>query len=154
MNITITGPRQIDGIEMKTFGSLFKKFLAPFDRPDTLWFVGGAAGLDTVSLHWLWLEGTGDVVVVVPGKLNQQPADAVAMVHEVTSYAPWRIQVTELEHPDFPQPAAYHNRNHFMVDRSDLVIGFPHRIRSSRGTRATLQYAKDMNVARLEYEIE
>lgn len=154
MNITITGPREVDDIDIRTFGTLFKFFLGSFDKPDVNWFVGGARGVDTIALHWLWLEGVGHVTVVVPHFIGDQPECSWNMIRDVQMYAPERLTVVELEHDQFPEPSAFHDRNHYMVDRSNLVVGFPHRTRPSRGTRATLKYAKDMNVARLEYEIE
>jgi hypothetical protein len=154
VNITITGPREVDDIDIRTFGTLFRFFLGSFDKPDVNWFVGGARGVDTIALHWLWLEGVGHITVVVPHFVSDQPECAQKMIMDVQTYAPERLHVVELEHDLFPEAPAFHDRNHYMVDRSNLTIGFPHRTRPSRGTRATLQYAKDMNVARLEYEIE
>jgi hypothetical protein len=154
VNITITGPRDVVGIEMKTFGRLFRTFLAPFDGSQTTWLVGGAAGLDTIALHWLWLEGRGHVMVIVPDIVNNQPHESVDMIRNVQLHAPERLSVIELEHENFPMPNSFHDRNHYMVDASDLVIGFPHRTKKCNGTRATLQYAMDRGVARLVYELE
>lgn len=154
MNITITGPRDVDDIDIRDFGILFRGLLLPFDGPDTKWLVGGARGVDTIALRWLFYECRGPVVVVVPSLLNEQPQESIQAVRDFQLYSPERINVVELKHENFPMPAAFHDRNHYMVDASNLVAGFPHRTRPSNGTRATLKYAKEMNVARLEYEIQ
>lgn len=153
MNITITGTRQVAGIKMRTFGQMFRTFLAPFDGPETRWLVGGARGIDTIALHWLWLHGSGQIMVVVPDILNCQPRESIDMVRDVQLHAPERITIIELKHENFPMSNAFHDRNHYMVDASDLVVGFPHRTRPSNGTRATLQYAKDRGVPRLVWDI-
>lgn len=142
MKITITGPRRTDGVSESDFNRHFGRYLEPFNHPDSEWFVGGASGLDTIALRWLWQNALGAAHIVVPYEFRSQPADAQAEIKTALNRR-MAFSLVELRHPDYPRPAAYHARNHYMVDHSELVIGFPHRSQPSRGTLATLKYADD-----------
>lgn len=140
--VTITGPRRIDGLDPHDFNRYFGTYLGTFNHPWTEWYVGGASGLDTVGLRWLWQNAQGNVTIVVPNELRHQPADAQKEIRTALRRRS-AFALEELRHPEFPRPPAFHARNHYMVDRSDLVVGFPHRSQPSNGTLATLKYADD-----------
>lgn len=142
MKITLTGPRRTDGVSESDFWHNFGTYLEPFNHPWSEWFVGGAAGLDTIALRWLWQNAQGHVAIVVPNELRHQPDEAQEEIRTALSRRS-AFELMELRHPEIRRAPAYHARNHYMVDRSGLVIGFPHRSQPSRGTLATLKYAED-----------
>ncbi|WP_309029338.1 hypothetical protein [Streptomyces alfalfae] len=142
--IAITGTRSTGHRSLDEYAGLFASYLGPFS-PDALFYIGGAKGIDSLSL--LWLAGNSDarIVVVVPGTVDQQPAEARQAIARTRD----RItEIVELGASELRAPA-YHARNRWMVDRSGMVIGFPHGDEPQSGTWQTLTYASDLGKPRL-----
>ena len=141
--VTITGTRSTGHRNLEDYPALFDIYMRPFALPVTRFYLGGAAGIDSMALQWLALETSATLHLVVPGRLEDQPADAryaVAMVR-----ADGRLtELTELEGTlDTP---GYHARNQWMTDRSNMVIGFPLAGRTGGGTVWTLEYAGSLGL--------
>ncbi|MGW6054431.1 hypothetical protein [Streptomyces sp. NPDC055189] len=142
--VAITGTRSTDHRGLDEYTSLFGCYLGPF-VDDAHFYIGGAKGVDSLSL--LWLAGTSDaqITIVTPGTVAEQPAEARQAIVRSRD----RIkEVVELGSVELTS-AAYHARNRWMVDRSQLTIGFPHHREPSSGTWQTLNYAADMGKPRL-----
>lgn len=146
-NVTITGTRSISEETESRLGVLFADYVRPFADPGARFFLGGAAGIDTFALHWLAEHTTATLIVVVPCTVADQPSvagDAIARWNTRGRIA----EVVELK-ADKLVTAAYHARNRWMVDRSDLVIGFPRGADQVSGTWYTVNYAADHAKPRL-----
>ncbi|MFC9736596.1 hypothetical protein [Streptomyces noursei] len=121
LSITITGTRSTRHHELTWYAERFDRFLGPFANEDTHFHIGGAKGIDSLSLLWLGSHAQSTITIVVPGTIDQQPAEA----QEAIGRCQDRINdVIELRASEL-RSAAYHARNRYMVDRSDMVIGFP-----------------------------
>ena len=121
MNITVTGPRELspdaaDRCETEAF----ERYLAPFVEGGHTFFVGGAAGVDTLALRWL-VAHRAPVTIVVPATVEDQPGEAGGPIRQARQAT--LAEVVELDHPSFPEPEAHQARNRYMVDRSAFVIG-------------------------------
>lgn len=142
MRIAITGTRQIEPHTQK-LSALFEQLLTPFAARGCEWMLGGAAGVDTVALQFL-ARTEKHLVVAVPARLEDQPADAGAAVAEARR-AGRLARLVELAHPEGVGSAAFTARNRWLVDHSDLVIGFPlHPVDDGSGTWETLRYAAEL----------
>lgn len=141
--VTITGTRTVE----RDPRDLFRLYLEPFAVPDTHFYIGGAAGIDTLALDWLAETTAAELSVVVPGGVDDQPEVASASIQKWSS-ASRLAEVVELRAPELGA-AAYHARNRWMVDRCDFVIGFPHGDDPGSGTWYTLNYATDQGKPRL-----
>jgi hypothetical protein len=148
--VTVTGTRSTGHREPEDYPVLFGIYIRPFALPDTRFYLGGATGIDSIALKWLARETSASLHVVVPGRLDDQPADArhaVAMVRSTGRLA----ELTELESTlDTP---GYHARNQWMADRSSMVIGFPLSGRDSGGAVWTLEYARSLGLPCLNVPI-
>jgi hypothetical protein len=137
--VTITGTRSTAHRDLEDYAALFGIYIRPFALPGTRFYLGGATGIASIALQWLAWETPADLHVVVPGRLEDQPADArhaVAMVRADSRLA----ELTELKGTlDTP---GYHARNRWMTDRSDMAIGFPLAGKDSGGAVWTLEYAR------------
>jgi hypothetical protein len=87
------------------------------------------------------------VTVVVPGTSADQPEQARRSVLSATLRAQ-RLSLVQLRAPEL-RAAAYHARNRWMVDRSDLVIGFPHGDNPLSSTWYAIRYAAEQVRPRL-----
>ncbi|MBT2418045.1 DNA-processing protein DprA [Streptomyces sp. ISL-22] len=142
--VAITGTRSTGHRSLDEYARLFTDYLGPFAQ-DAHFYIGGAKGIDTLSLLWLAGNTTADITVVTPGTVDQQPAEARQAIARTRE----RIkEVVELGAPVLKTPA-YHARNRWMVDRSSMTIGFPHGDDPSSGTWQTLNYAADQGKPRL-----
>jgi hypothetical protein len=145
--VTITGTRST-AQDLETYAAFFAAYLGPFAGDDAHFYIGGARGIDSLSLLWLAGRATSRITVVVPGTLDQQPADArQAIARSRTRIA----EVVELRAAELGTPA-YHARNRWMVDRSSMTIGFPladQTPEGSSGTWQTLTYAATQAKPRL-----
>ncbi|MEV2250230.1 hypothetical protein AB0I94_06605 [Streptomyces sp. NPDC050147] len=141
--VAITGTRNTSHRPPGEYTALFVDYLAPF--ADSHFYIGGARGIDSLTLLWLAGNTAARITIVVPGRLDQQPAEArQAIVHSQD-----RINdVVELKAVELNSPA-YHERNRHMVDRSSMVIGLPHHDESTSGTWQTLNYAAGLGLPRL-----
>jgi predicted Rossmann fold nucleotide-binding protein DprA/Smf involved in DNA uptake len=144
--ITITGTRNVNQ-SSEQLDHLFGAYLGPFAQPDAHFFVGGAVGIDTMSLDWLADHSSSLLTVVVPCTVADQPTTAAAAIRR------WRdlgrlADVVELG-ADRLGTDAYHARNRWMVDRSAMVAGFPQADVRSGGTWFTIDYAADQGKSRL-----
>lgn len=145
--IVVSGARSALRPE-RDYDRLFADFLGPFTLPDRTVYVGGALGIDTLALRWLARETKALVTVVVPATLEEQPREAAGAIR--VAAASGRVhELIELVHPDFPSTEAYHARNRWMVDRSELLVAFPLNDGESRGTAYTIDYAASRGVPRL-----
>jgi hypothetical protein len=142
MRIAITGTRDLPDPPGAT-EALLEEHPRPYAAAAHGFFVGGAVGVDTHALEWL-LTRRAPITVVVPATIEDQPAPARDRIRQAERAG--LAEVVELRHPDFPKAEAYHARNRWMVDRSELIIGFPLAGRGGGGTWSTLDYAawKDM----------
>lgn len=141
LRITVTGARATGDGEDSGYQALFARWLAPFLVGDCLVHVGGAVGIDTLALRWLTAREHVAVRVVVPCRVADQPAaarEAIAAAARLPA-----VSVVELMAPVLGA-TAYHDRNRWMVDRSDLVVGFPLDDDSRSGTWQTLDYARSL----------
>ncbi|MFC6080836.1 hypothetical protein [Sphaerisporangium aureirubrum] len=146
--ITISGTRSTDHRPLVEYREIFAEYVAPFAAPGTRFYIGGASGVDSLTLLWLASETRAELVVVVPGVLSDQPADARRAVAVVRGRG--RLgELVQLAHPAHPSAEAYHHRNRWMVDRSGFVIGFPRAGITEGGTWHTLHYAAEHRKPRL-----
>lgn len=146
LTIAITGTRQVEG-RLDVLDELFEHVLAPFAQADGAergWLLGGAAGVDTLALRFLAARGSGRITVAVPVRAADQPADARAAIKEAA--AAGRVErLVELTHAEGIGPAAFTARNFWLVEHSDLVVGFPLSARDDgSGTWETLGYAAEL----------
>lgn len=145
--VTVTGSRSTHHRKAAEYGRLFGSYLQPFADRDTHVYIGGAPGIDTLALDWLVERSSAALTVVVPCTLADQPDDARAAVLKTSSRAQ-RISLVELCAVQLDEDA-YHARNRWMVDRSDLVIGFPHGDDPRSGTWYTIRYGAEQAKPRL-----
>ncbi|MFG2223298.1 DNA-processing protein DprA [Streptomyces sp. NPDC048644] len=146
LSIAITGTRSTGHHELTWYGDLFATYLGPFATEGAHFYIGGAKGVDTLALRWIADHSSASITVVVPGTIGEQPDEARQAVDQCRG----RItEVVELRAPEL-QSRAYHARNRYMVDRSDMVIGFPlEKSESGSGTWQTLNYAAEQGKPRL-----
>ncbi|MEU4234845.1 hypothetical protein AB0F17_62120 [Nonomuraea sp. NPDC026600] len=125
---------------------MFGTYLAPFAAEDTHFYIGGARGIDSMSLLWLAGSSTARITIVVPGTVEQQPAEARQAIAQCSN----RIaQIVELGATELKTPA-YHTRNQWMVDHAAMVIGFPlEGGESTSGTWQTINYGASQGKPRL-----
>ncbi|MFE4667261.1 hypothetical protein ACFRI7_33360 [Streptomyces sp. NPDC056716] len=136
--VTITGTRSTGHRPLAEYAYLFATYLQPFTDNAHL-YMGGAKGIDSLTLHWLAENTAAHLTVVVPGTVEQQPTEAQQAIARVRD----RItEVVELKAARLAAPA-YHARNRWMVDRSELTIGFPRNGELDSGTWQTLNYTRD-----------
>ncbi|OKI00223.1 hypothetical protein A6A06_24030 [Streptomyces sp. CB02923] len=148
-SITITGTRSTEHHPDQWYGTAFCTYLAPFAIPRAHFFIGGAKGIDSLALLWLAAHARSAITVVVPVTVTQQPEEARHAIELCRS----RItEVVELRAPEL-HSTTYHARNRWMVDRSDLTIGFPlegpHETGRNTGTWQTLDYTASQGKPRL-----
>ncbi|MEV4252491.1 hypothetical protein AB0J52_04920 [Spirillospora sp. NPDC049652] len=144
--VTITGTRSTDHRPLDEYRRLFKEYLGPFAGPHVQYYIGGAPGIDSLSLSWLASETDAAITLVVPARVTDQPADARLAITTVRE-AGRLSDMVELRGE--ARTSGYHARNRYMVDRSDLVIGFPRSGMPGGGTHYTLDYATSRNKPRL-----
>ena len=139
-SVTITGTRSTGHRDLDSYAELFTNYLAPFADAETRFYVGGANGIDSLSLLWLAENTHAQITIVVPGTTRQQPAEAQ---HAVARSRGRITEVVELRAAELGGPA-FHARNRWMVDHSDMVIGFPLPGPQGRsGTWQTLNYGAE-----------
>ncbi len=144
--VAITGTRQTEHHELSWYAEIFDRYLGPWATPDTRWYIGGARGVDSLSLLWLAGNSRSGITVVVPGTVAQQPADARQAMEQCRD----RIdEIVELGAAELRTPA-YHARNRWMVDRSGVIAGFPLAgPEGVSGTWQTINYAAGQGKPRL-----
>ncbi|MCX5385882.1 hypothetical protein [Streptomyces sp. NBC_00083] len=141
--VAITGTRETGHRSLDDYSVLFTAYLAPF--ADGHFYIGGAKGIDTLSLAWLAENTEAHLAVVVPGTVAQQPAEARRVIVGVGA----RVRdVIELGAAELGT-SAYHARNRWMVDHASMTIGFPHATQPSTGTWQTLNYTAAQGKPRL-----
>jgi predicted Rossmann fold nucleotide-binding protein DprA/Smf involved in DNA uptake len=146
--ITITGTRATSHREQAEYHAIFAKYLAPFARDHTSFYIGGAVGIDTETLLWLADTARSSITVVVPGTAARQPAIAQHAI--ASAQRRGRLAgLVELKHDRHPSAASYQFRNRWMVDRSEFVIAFPRGEDLTRGTWYTANYAAKQGKPRL-----
>jgi hypothetical protein len=144
--VTITGTRSTDHRPMSEYRDVFGEYVAPFALPGVRFYLGGAKGIDTLALLWLASETNTLLTVVVPARLADQPAEARQTITTVRDNG----RLDELvELGGETRTDGYHARNRWMVDRSEMVIGFPHGASQTSGTIYTLGYAATQHKPRL-----
>ncbi|MGP2437033.1 hypothetical protein [Streptomyces sp. JW3] len=136
--VTVSGTRDIAHRSVTEYADLFAAYLGPL-VDGAHCYVGGAKGIDTLALCWLASRTGAGLTVVVPGTVQQQPAEARQAIAQVRDRL---AEVVELRAPALDTPA-YHARNRWMVDRSTMTIGFPRAERTRSGTWQTLTYTHD-----------
>ncbi|MEV6836753.1 hypothetical protein AB0N17_19975 [Streptomyces sp. NPDC051133] len=142
----ITGTRETGHRELTWFGDLFGTYLAPWARDDAHFFIGGAKGIDSLTLLWLAGHSKSRITVVVPGTVAQQPAEARQAIERCRDRL---AEVVELGAAELRTPA-YHARNRYMVDRAQMVLGFPREgPEGTSGTWQTINYAASRGKPRL-----
>lgn len=146
-SVTITGTRSIGDVAVVSVTDAFNAYLRPFAAPDAHFYLGGAAGIDTVALDWLAEHTPAVLTVVVPCTVADQPASAGEAITR-WSQRGRHVEIVELDAPKLGTPA-YHARNRWMVDRSGFVIGFPRGTEPTSGTWYTVNYAAEQGKPRL-----
>lgn len=142
--VAISGTRNTGHRPLTEYGLLFADYLGPF-ADNTHFFIGGARGIDSLTLLWLTGNTAADITIVVPGTVDQQPAEAQRAIARTCD----RIsEIVELRAAELKAPA-YHARNRWMVDHAQMTIGFPHSSEPSSGTWQTLTYTADQGKPRL-----
>ncbi|MFF1483160.1 hypothetical protein ACIGZH_01545 [Streptomyces sp. NPDC058319] len=146
LTLAITGTRQTGHHELSWYVNLFERYLGPWATPETRWYIGGARGVDSLSVLWLAGNSRSRITIVVPGTVAQQPADARQAIERCRD----RIdEIVELGAAELRTPA-YHARNRWMVDRSEAVAGFPLAgAEGTSGTWQTINYAASQGKPRL-----
>ncbi|MEU0135611.1 hypothetical protein ABZ172_16520 [Streptomyces sp. NPDC006296] len=142
--VAVTGTRRTGHRTIAEYTSLFERYLAPF-APGAHFYIGGAAGIDSLTLLWIAGRTSARITVVAPGTMDQQPAEAQQAV------ARTRDRVTEIVELGASElrTTAYHARNRWMVDRAQMTIGFPHATEPSAGTWQTINYTAEQGKPRL-----
>jgi predicted Rossmann fold nucleotide-binding protein DprA/Smf involved in DNA uptake len=147
-SVAITGTRSIGDAPVDRLAAAFEAYLRPFAEAKAHFYVGGASGVDTAALQWLATNSEVALTVVVPCRIVDQPAGSAEVIERLRG-TERLADVVEMGAP-LLEKAAYHARNRWMVDRSDLVIGFPRGDESvGGGTWYTLNYAAEQGRARL-----
>lgn len=143
LRVAVTGTRAVPDTAPEIVRAAVAAHLAPFCAPDTTWLLGGAAGIDTLALTWLAEQpDRGRIVVAVPVTVPAQPAVAVQAI-DAAGRAGRLAELVELNHPEGLGTAAYTARNRWLVDRADLVVGFPLLpTDDGSGTWETMRYAR------------
>ncbi|MFD0436988.1 LOG family protein [Streptomyces chartreusis] len=143
-SVAITGTRKTGHRSLDEYATIFGEYLRPF-ADGAHFYIGGAKGIDSLSLLWLAGNTSADLTVVVPGTVDQQPAEARQAIARVRD----RIKdVVELRAPEL-KSAAYHARNRWMVDRAAMTVGFPHHAEPHSGTWQTINYTAEQGKPRL-----
>ncbi|CAM5355677.1 hypothetical protein SCALM49S_00132 [Streptomyces californicus] len=142
--IAITGTRRTGHKNPAEYADLFEQYLGPFAQ-NAHFYIGGAAGIDSLALLWLADRTTSAITVVAPGTMSRQPPEA----RDAVARSRDRIkEVVELGATELHAPA-YHARNRWMVDRTSMTIGFPHATEPSTGTWQTIEYTAEQGKPRL-----
>jgi predicted Rossmann fold nucleotide-binding protein DprA/Smf involved in DNA uptake len=125
-SVAIIGSRDV---HRQTARGLFEQHLSSFLHQGRTWFLGGAHGIDQWAMEWL-LEQNEICRVVVPYTIAVAPK----------WLRPWFEQVERVVELELPRrKSAYSFRNRYVVDLSEIVIGF--RSGKGGGTFSTLRYA-------------
>ncbi|MFJ1744868.1 hypothetical protein ACIOJD_01300 [Streptomyces sp. NPDC088116] len=144
-SVAITGTRDTGHRSSAEYARIFADYIGPFAAAPSHFFIGGAKGIDSLSLLWLAANTTARITVVAPGTVDQQPDEA----RQAIAHARARIsQVVELAAAELRTPS-YFARNRWMVDHSDMTIGFPREGAPPTGTWQTLNYTADQGKPRL-----
>ncbi len=143
--VTVTGTRETSHRNPTWYADLFTSYLGPFATDEAHFYVGGATGIDSLAVLWLAGNTKSGITVVVPGTIAEQPADARQAIGQSRDRL---TSVVELAAASL-QTSAYHARNRWMVDRSELVIGFPLEGTGASGTWYTINYAAEQSKPRL-----
>lgn len=148
--IAISGTRSTDHRGEAEYFQVFADLIAPYAEAGEAvrFYLGGAPGIDTLGLRWLASATRARLTVVVPGTVAEQPGPARDAVQRAV--ADGRVDiVVEMERQDFPATAAYHARNRYMVDNSEMLIAFPLGTGAAGGTLQTMEYAATKGLPRL-----
>ncbi|MGW1866480.1 hypothetical protein ACWCPS_13080 [Streptomyces mauvecolor] len=143
-SVAITGTRATGHRSRHDYADLFSAYLGPF-ADDAHFYIGGAKGIDSLALAWLSENTAAHITVVVPGTVDQQPAEARRAIARTRAHIK---DVIELRAAELATPA-YHARNRWMVDHASMTIGFPHATEPSTGTWQTLNYTAGQGKPRL-----
>ncbi|CAM5560120.1 hypothetical protein STENM36S_00013 [Streptomyces tendae] len=76
LSAAITGTRQTGHRELVWFSDLFARYLAPWATHDSRFYIGGARGIDSLSLLWLAGNSASRLTIVVPGTGVRAAAEA------------------------------------------------------------------------------
>ncbi|MFE1768054.1 hypothetical protein ACFW81_28040 [Streptomyces angustmyceticus] len=146
LTLTITGTRSTGHRELTWYGDLFARFLGVFASDESHFYVGGAKGIDSLALLWLAGNSKSKITVVAPGTVVQQPTEAWQAIDRCRE----RIaEIVELGAEELRTPA-YHARNRWMVDHSEMVVGFPREgAEGASGTWQTINYGAQQGKPRL-----
>ncbi|MFI6683383.1 hypothetical protein [Streptomyces sp. NPDC050485] len=142
--VAITGTRTTGHRTLDDYANLFTAYLQPF-ADDAHFYIGGAQGIDSLTLLWLAENTDADITIVTPGTVDQQPDEARQAITRTRD----RIEdIVELRAAELHTPA-YHARNRWMVDHASMTIGFPHATEPSTGTWQTINYTAEQGKPRL-----
>jgi predicted Rossmann fold nucleotide-binding protein DprA/Smf involved in DNA uptake len=147
-SVAITGTRSIGDAPVDELAEAFSAYLGPFAGSTAHFYVGGASGVDTAALQWLAANTEAALTVVVPCRIVDQPAGSAQVIERLQSEG--RLADVVEMGATLLGKQAYHARNRWMVDRADIVIGFPRGAESAGGgTWYTLNYAAEQGKVRL-----
>ncbi|SDI46925.1 hypothetical protein SAMN05421505_15511 [Sinosporangium album] len=144
--VAITGTRSTGHRELDWYADLFTTYLAPFASDDAHFYIGGAVGIDSLSLLWLAGNSKSQITIVAPATVGQQPAEARQAIARCRD----RIgEIVELGAAKLHTPT-YFARNRWMVDHAAMVIGFPRDgVEGASGTWQTINYGASQGKPRL-----
>jgi predicted Rossmann fold nucleotide-binding protein DprA/Smf involved in DNA uptake len=147
-NVAITGTRSIGDAPVDELAEAFSAYLGPFAGSSAHFYVGGASGVDTAALQWLAANTEATLTVVVPCRIVDQPSGSAQVIERLQGEG--RLADVVEMGATLLGKQAYHARNRWMVDRADIVIGFPRGDESAGGgTWYTLNYAAEQGKVRL-----
>src|SRR5882757_2032880 len=72
-SVTITGTRSVPEPALERIDDLFRRYLLPFADEETTFYIGGALGIDSLTLTWLAENTSAALTVVTPCLLKDQP---------------------------------------------------------------------------------
>jgi hypothetical protein len=142
----ITGTRSTGHRALNWYAAVFETYLAPFTTEDAHFYIGGAVGIDSLTLLWLAGSTSAQITVVVPCGVQDQPAEARQAIARCRDRI---VEIVELRAAELKTPA-FHARNRWMVDRGHMVIGFPREgCETTSGTWQTINYGASQGKPRL-----
>ncbi|MFI8438646.1 hypothetical protein ACIGJO_33925 [Streptomyces sp. NPDC079020] len=141
--VAISGTRATGHRPLADYADLFELYLRPFSQAH--FYIGGAKGIDSLTLLWLAGRTGADITIVAPGTVDQQPAEARQAIARTRDRITAIVELGAAE----LRTAAYHARNRWMVDHASMTIGFPHSTEPSTGTWQTINYAAEVGKPRL-----
>lgn len=136
---SITGTRDVKTQDFNKFFQMCDIYAHPlFEDIDEV-LIGGALGVDLLFTRWVHRTFPQvKVTWAVPDTIKVQPT----LVTDYYDKNKSKIKIFEIKHPAFPASEAYKARNKYLVDSSEMTIGFPKNCATkATGTWQTINYS-------------